>query len=115
MVFNEQKSKLMMITRRRPKIKWDSKIYLNNKQLRQEDTIIYLGIIIDRLFNFSAHIEYTTEKCIRLIRALSKSDKVNWGLSHDVLRIVYLRAILPILSYGAPVWKDSLQRNSNAS
>ena len=70
MVFNAQKSKLMIITRGRPKTKWDYKTYLNNKQLRQEGTIKYLGIIIDRRFNFNAHIEYTTGKCIRLIHAL---------------------------------------------
>jgi hypothetical protein len=56
MVFNEQKSKLM-ITRRRPKTKRDYKMYLNNKQLRQEDTTKHLGIIIDRRFNLMEHIE----------------------------------------------------------
>ena len=30
MKFNEQKSKMMIITRRRPKIKREYKIYLNN-------------------------------------------------------------------------------------
>jgi len=29
--------------------------------------------------------------------------------------MIYLGAILPILSYGAQVWADTLQRNSNAS
>jgi len=98
MAFNEQKSKLMIITRSRPKNKRDYKIYLKNKQLRQENTIKFLGTIIDRRFNFNAHIEYTTGKCIRLIHALSKSAKVNWGLRHDVLRTMYSGAILPILS-----------------
>jgi len=48
MAFNEQKSKLVTITRRKPKTKRDYKIYLNNKQLRQENAIKYLGIIIYR-------------------------------------------------------------------
>ena len=111
MVFKENKSKLMIITRSGPKTKRDYKMYLNNKQLRQENTIKYLGIIIDRRFNFNAHVEYTMRKCIRLIHALSKSAKFNWGLRHDVLRIIYSGAILPISSYGAQVWEDSLQRN----
>jgi ribonuclease HI len=115
MIFNERKSKLMIITRRRPKMKRDYKIYLNNKQLCQENTIKYLGIIIDKRFNFNEHIEYMTAKCIKFIHALSKSAKVNWGLRHDVLRIIYSGAILPLLSYGTPVWIESLQRNRNAS
>jgi hypothetical protein len=105
----------MIITRRRPKTKRDYKIYLNDKRLRQEDAIKYLRIIIDRRFDFNAHIQYTTGKCIRFIYSLSKSAKVNWGLRHDVFRIIYSRAILAILTYGTPVWKESLHRKSNAS
>jgi len=101
-IFIDQRSKLLILTRRKPKIKWEFKIYPNNKKL-QEDTINYLGTIIDRRFNFNEHVEYITGKCIKLIHALSKSAKINWGLRHDVLRI-YTGAILTILSYGAPVW-----------
>jgi hypothetical protein len=105
----------MVITKRKPKNKRDFKICLNNKRLQQEDTIKYLGIIIDRRFNFSEHIEYIKGKCIKLIRALSKSAKINWGLRHDVLRIIYTAAILTILSNGAPVWIECLKRNNNAT
>jgi hypothetical protein len=93
----------MLITRRKPKNKWYFKIYLNNEKLQVEDTVKYLGIIIDRRFNFNEHIEYVTGKCINFIHALSKSAKINWGLRHDVLRIIYTGAILPTLSYGATV------------
>jgi hypothetical protein len=65
-IFSDQKSRLTVITRRKPKIKWNFKIYLN-KKLKQEDTIKYLGIIIDRRFNFNEHIEYITGKCFKLI------------------------------------------------
>jgi hypothetical protein len=71
---------MMIITRRRPKIKREYKIYLNNTAMRQEETIKYLGVIIDKRLNFNAHIDYTTGKCIKLIHALSKTAKVNWGL-----------------------------------
>jgi hypothetical protein len=110
-IFNDQKSKLMILTKRKPKIKRDFKIYLNNKKLQEEDTIKYLGIIIDRRFSFNEHIEYITGKCIKLIHALSKSAKINWGLRHDVLRIIYTEAILSILLYGALVWIECLTRN----
>jgi hypothetical protein len=73
----------------------------------------YLGIIIDRRFNFNEHIEHITGKRIKFIHALSKSAKMNWGLRHDVLRIIYTGAILPILSYEAPVWIECLKRNNN--
>jgi hypothetical protein len=108
-------SKMMMITRRRPKMKREYKIYLTNTIMRQEETINYLCIIMDGRLNFIAHIDYTTGKFIKLLHALSKTAKVNWGLRHDALRMIYLGAILPILSYGVQVCVDSRQRNSNAS
>ena len=113
MIFNEQKSKMMVITRLRPKNKREYKIYLNNTLMQQEETIKYLGIIIDKRFNFNAHIDYTARKCVKLIHALSKLAKDNWGLRHDILRMVYSGAILPILSYGAQVWLETLQQKSN--
>jgi len=79
----------MVITRKKPKNRWDLKIFLNNKKIQQEDTIKYLGITIDRRFTFNEHIENITGKCIKIIHALSKSAKINWGLRHDVLRIIY--------------------------
>jgi hypothetical protein len=101
--FNEQKPKMMIITRRRPKVKREYKIYRNNIPMRQEETIKYLGIIIDKRFNFNTHTDYTTGKHIKLIHTLSKSAKVNRGLRYEVLRMIYSGAILPILSYGAQV------------
>ena len=94
MLFNENKSKLMIITRSRRKTKRDYKIYLKNKQMGQENIIKYLGIIIERGFTFNAHIDYTTGKCISLTHALSKSAKFNWGLRHDLLRKTYSGTIL---------------------
>ena len=107
--FNEQKSKIMVITRKNPKNKRDFIIFLNNKELQEEETIKYLGIVIDRRFNSNEHIENITGKCIKIIHALSKSAKINWG-RHDVLRIIYPGAILPILAYGIPIWIECLKR-----
>ena len=52
------------------------------------DTIKYLGIIIDRRFNFNEHMDNITGKRIKIIHALSKSAKIYWGKQHDVLRII---------------------------
>jgi len=50
--FNEQKSKVMLVSRRKPKT---IKVYLNNKPLEQVTRIKYLGITIDRKFRFKEH------------------------------------------------------------
>jgi len=105
----------MVITRKKSKNSRDFKNFLNNKKLQEEDTIKYLGITIDRRFTFNEHIENIRGKCIKIIHALSKSAKINWGLRHDVLRIIYAGAILPILSYGAPIWIENLERKHNVT
>jgi hypothetical protein len=38
-----------------------------------------------------------------------KSVKITWGLRHEVLKIIYEGAILPLLLYGAPVWIDAMK------
>jgi len=47
MKFNENKSKVMLISRRKRKEKKEIDIYINNKTLKQFNSIRYLGIIFD--------------------------------------------------------------------
>jgi hypothetical protein len=72
----------------------------------------YLGVIIDNKLTFREHITHVTEKCRKLIFALSKSAKLNWGLSHKALKTLYTGAIQPLLLYGAPVWVENLDKTS---
>ena len=46
--FNEDKSKIMIISRRKRKENKDINIYLNNKPLQQVTTKKYLGIVNDK-------------------------------------------------------------------
>jgi hypothetical protein len=108
--FNEQKSKAISMTRRKRKERKHLEIYLNNKLLLQVHSLKYLGIIFDSQLTFKEHINYVAEKCTKLIFALSKSAKLNWGLKHAALKTIYTGGILPHLLYGAPVWKNAIDR-----
>ena len=111
--YNEQKSKVLLITKRRRKIDTRLNIFLNYKLIEQVTTMKYLGIVMDEKFNFNAHIQQLADRSTRLINALSRSAKLDWGLSHGALRTIYKGAILPLLSYGIPAWIESLQNKSN--
>ena len=63
----------------------------------------YLGIIIDKKLTFREHIKQAADICRKLIFALSRSAKLNWDLSHKVLKTLYTGGIQPLLLYGAPV------------
>jgi len=110
--FNEQKSKVMLLSRRKRKERRELEIYLNNRPLTQVHSLKYLGIIFYSKLTFKDHIMYITDKCSKLIFALSKSAKLSWGLSYAALKTIYTGAILPLLLYGAPIWINALQNAS---
>ena len=110
MNFNEYKSKVMLLSRRKRKEPKDIQIYLNRKPLEQVNSIKYLGIIFDNKLFFTEHVNYVAEKCSKLIFTLAKSAKLNWGLKHEPLKIIYKGGILPLLLYGAPVWKRAMEK-----
>ena len=72
--------------------------------------IRYLGIIFDNKLTFREHINYIEEKCTKIIFSLARSAKITWGLKHKALRTIYAGAILPLILYGAPVWKEAIKR-----
>ena len=111
--FNEEKSKSMLITRRKKPDKTAVNIYLNSKVLEQVDTLKYLGIIFDKKLTFNHHIQYVTDRCTQLINILGRSAKLAWGLKHEALKTIYKGAILPLLSYAAPVWINALDKEVN--
>ena len=77
--FNEQKSKAMLLTRRKRRERKELEIYLNYKPLTQMYRLKNLGIILDSKLTFRDHIIAMTDKCSKLVFTLSKSAKLNWG------------------------------------
>ena len=102
----------MLMSRRKEKEKKKAEIYLNNKILEQFNSIKYLGIIFHSKITFRDHVNYIEEKCTKLIFTLSKLAKVAWGLKHESLKTTYTGGILPLILYGAPVWKSVLDNIS---
>jgi hypothetical protein len=67
MLFNDTKSKAMLITRKRNNE--NINIYLTGSGERTE----YLGIYLDSRLTFDKHIKYTAENSTKLIYMLSRS------------------------------------------
>jgi hypothetical protein len=102
----------MLISRRRKERKAID-IYLNNNRLEQTDKIKYLDIIIYSKFKFNEYIKYITDRCTKLINALSRSARTNWGLKQEALKTIHNGAILPQLLYAAPVWTEFIKKECN--
>ena len=72
----------------------------------------YLGIILDHIFKFQEHITYVAERCTKIINNLSRAAKMSWGIKNETATM-YKGAILPLLTYGAPVWIDAMKYEHN--
>jgi hypothetical protein len=110
--FNDKKSKVLFILRKRNDDR-EVNIYLNYKRLDQDEEMKYLGIYLDSKFNFNAHIDHTVGKLITLINMLARTAKLQWGLGHKALKTIYEGAVVPILTYRAPIWLKAIRKNKN--
>jgi hypothetical protein len=81
---------------------------LNHKRLDQNEEIKYLVIYLDSRFNFNAHIDHTVAKLIMLISMLARTAKLQWGLWHKALKTIYEGAVVPLLTYRAPIWVEAI-------
>jgi len=79
--FNDTKSKVMLVSRRKRKENKNITVYLNNKPLEQVTQKKYLGIILNHKFRFNEHITYAAENSAKLIHSVSKPSKLTWGLN----------------------------------
>lgn len=111
--FNDSKSKVLVISKKRKDHAEKTKIYLNHKTLEQVTELKYLGIYFDAKFNFGKHIDKLTEKTTQVVNMLSRTAKLQWGLGHRALKIIYKGAIIPMLTYGCSVWSEALQKQKN--
>jgi hypothetical protein len=59
--FNDKKSKVMLVTRRKRKEGKDTTLYLHFKPIEQDKHMKYLGLILDQKFRFKEHITYSAE------------------------------------------------------
>jgi ribonuclease HI len=73
----------------------------------------YLGIILDHKFKFQEHIKYAVERCANLIHNLSKAAKMTWVIKHAAIATIYKGTILPLLTYGAPIWIEAMNYEHN--
>lgn len=53
--------------------------------------------------------KYTAERCTKLIFNLARAAKLKWGMKQEAIVTIYKGAILPLLSYGAPVWLEAMK------
>jgi hypothetical protein len=71
----------------------------------------YLGIYFDSRLTFDKHIQYKP-KTTKLIYMLGRSAKLYWDLGHKALKTIYEWAMIPLLTYGAPVSDEAVLKET---
>jgi hypothetical protein len=111
MQFNKTKSKAMLISRKR-NIQ-SIYVYINNRRLEMVKEMKYLGIYFDNQFTFDKHVKNLAENSTKLVHMLGRSAKLQWGLGSKALKTIYEGALIPLLTYGAPVWEEAVAKQRN--
>jgi len=111
--FNENKSKAILITRKR-NIE-SINIYINNRRLEIVKEMKYLGIYFYNRLTFNINIKYLGENSTKLIHMLGRSAKLQWGLGNKALKTIYEGALIPLLTYGTPVWEEAAAKQKKTS
>ena len=60
---NENKSNILLVTKKTSRNSRILNIYLNKKRLQQVSEVKYIGTYFDKSFNFERYVDYFTGKC----------------------------------------------------
>ena len=72
----------------------------------------YLGIHFDNRLAFNKHSKHVAENSSKLIHMLGRSTKLQWGLGNKALKTIYEGALIPLLTYGAPIWEEAAAKQT---
>jgi hypothetical protein len=108
------KSSLIQLNQRnRKRNNENTNIYHNNRRLEVVNELKYLGIYFSSRFTFDKNIRCIADNSTKLIHMLGRSAKLQWGLGHKSLKNIYEGALIPMLTYGAPVWDEAVVKQRN--
>ena len=84
-------------------IKWGIKVVSKMK---------YLGVMLDCKMDWFPHTQFLENKILKLRNNLIRCSKTSWGISYHHLLTIYNHAILPVVTYAAEAWCQSISRRA---
>ena len=105
--FNASKSQILQVGKG-SEIPEKPDILLNGQKIKFYKEIRYLGITIDRQFLFATHIRTVCNKAIQAVSRFATVCQSTWGLNARTMGTIWNCALLPAITYGAPVWASKV-------
>lgn len=86
-------------------------IMINGVLLEQVNSSNFLGITIDSMLSWKAHIQKT---CGKISKSIGVLRKINKNLSKSTMKQLYNSIILPHLNYGITIWGSACPTTINS-
>ena len=85
-------------------------VSVGNNTINETSVTKFLGIRLDKKFNFVNHI---TEMSMKVAKSIRLLYKLNRFLPETILKTLYTSLIQPYLSYGIEAWHLIYQNNAS--
>ena len=105
------KTKCIIFTRTKKYYNINKFLKLNNQQIKIENSIMFLGMILDKRLNFNEHIDYILEKTKKRLNLLRNLSGTTWGATAKALLTIYKSLIRPVIEYGCIIYDTTSTRN----
>lgn len=106
--FAPQKTNAMLITRKQ---KYDTpRMQMGGTDIQMVDEIKLLGLTIDKKLTFNSHVSRICKKAANLYKQLAKAAKIEWGLSPEIIRTIYVAVVEPVVLYASSVWAPAADK-----
>src|SRR5271157_6038968 len=81
------------------KTKYQIKLTIDNKDIKIDKTVKFLGLIFDTKLNWVHHIKYITKKCNKKLNLMRYVSGAHWGASKKALLTIYRTLIRSVIDY----------------
>ncbi|UYV82602.1 hypothetical protein LAZ67_22000090 [Cordylochernes scorpioides] len=97
-------------------------IFTNPPSLTLQDTVIpwtdrlrALGVVFNDRFTFDSHLQWVCDRALSILGRLKGCSNARSGLGFHARRRLYIGAIEPAITYGAPIWADAVKTSAGRS
>lgn len=106
--FSAHKTHAMVVTK---KLKYDTPIMrMGENEIPIVDEIRLLGLTIDKKLTFNSHVTNVCRKAMNIYKQLARTAKLEWGLSSEIVRTIYVAVIEPIVMYASSAWSPASEK-----
>lgn len=107
-LINPDKTKAIYFTRKRKSCFTPQQpLHFINHNIPWEESVKYLGVVLDTKLNFKTHIPYIVDKINKVTRILYPLINRKSDLSIDNKKLIIKAIFHPIMFYCTPVWSTS--------